>query len=107
MSGTNKLIAFNIKNDIINDNTVLNITYKDTIKEGDSHYVWKLIKEGDKDDAPNTQIEKKWWDSLIGSDEAGNEVPDIALPLNQKYGNKVRPRQSWYVDRFNALKEIL
>ena len=107
VSGTNKLIAFNIKNDIINDNTVLNITYKDTIKEGDSHYVWKLIKEGDKDDAPNAQIEKKWWDSLIGSDEAGNEVPDIALPLNQKYGNKVRPRQSWYVDRFNALKEII
>ena len=107
VSGTNKLIAFNIKNDIINDNTVLNVTYKDTVEEGDVHYVWKLIKEGDKDDAPNAQIERKWWDSLIGSDEAGNEVPDISLPLNQRYGNKIRPRQSWYVDRFDALKEII
>ena len=107
VSGTNRLIAFNIKNDIINDNTVLNVTYKDTVEEGDVHYVWKLIKEGDKDDAPNAQIERKWWDSLIGSDEAGNEVPDISLPLNQRYGNKIRPRQSWYVDRFAALKEII
>jgi len=107
VSDTNKLIVFNIKNDIINDNTVLNVTYKDTVEEGDVHYVWKLIKEGDKDDAPNAQIERKWWDSLIGSDEAGNEVPDISLPLNQRYGNKIRPRQSWYVDRFDALKEII
>ena len=107
VTGTNKLIVFNTKNDIINDNTVLNITTKDTVKEGDVHYVWKLIKEGNKDDAPNPQIEKRWWDSLIGVDEAGNEVPDISLPLNQRYGNKIRPRQSWYVDRAAALKEII
>ena len=107
VSGKNKLILFNLINDISSDNTVLNVTYKDTVKEGDVHYVWKLIKEGDKDDAPAEQIEKKWWDSLIGSDESGNEVPDIALPLNQRYGNKIRPRQSWYLDRFSALKEII
>jgi len=107
VSDQNKLIAFNMKNDITTDNTVLNITYKDTVEEGDAHYVWKLIKEGDKDDAPNAQIERKWWDSLIGSDESGNEVPDISLSINQRYGNKIRPRQSWYVDRFDALKEII
>ena len=34
-------------------------------------------------------------------------MPDIDLPVNQRYGNNIRPRQSWYVDRFDALKEII
>jgi hypothetical protein len=29
------------------------------------------------------------------------------LPVNERYGNNIRPRQSWYVDRYDALKEII
>jgi len=109
VSDVNKLITFNTKFDLINSNTVLSVTYKDNNSEdmGDSHYVWKLIKEGDREDRPGEQIEKKWWDSLSGQDQDGNEVPDINVPLAQRYGNKIRPRQSWYTDRFSALKEII
>jgi hypothetical protein len=107
VSDTNKLITFNIKDSLINNNTVLNVNYRNNENDNDQHSIWKLIREGDKDDRPNERIEKKWWDSLIGEDTQGNEVPDLNLPLNQRYGNHIRPRQSWYVDRFAALKEIV
>ena len=109
VSDINKLITFNLKYDLINSNSVLSITHKDNDGDvtGDAHYVWKLIKEGDRTDRPNAQIEKKWWDSLTGQDEVGNQVPDLDTPIAQRYGNKIRPRQSWYTDRFSALKEII
>jgi hypothetical protein len=101
------LITFNVKNSLVNGNTVLNVNYRNNDNEADQHVVWKLIREGDKDDRPNARMEKKWWDSLIGQDDQGNEVPDLNLPINQRYGTNVRPRQSWYVNRFAALKEII
>ena len=108
VSDVNKLITFNVKDDLVNNNTVLSITYKESDNnDGDSHYVWKLIREGDREDRPTEQIETKWWDSLSGQDAEGNQVPDITEPLAQRYGNLTRPRQSWYTDRFSALKEII
>jgi len=44
---------------------------------------------------------------LVGQNAFGDAVPDINLPVVEQYGNKVRPRQSWYVDRLAALKEII
>ena len=107
VTDSNKLITFNVKNDLSNDNTVLNVSYKINSKDDNTHSKWQLIKEGDKDDRPSSAIEKKWWDSLIGVDANGNEVPDLNLPLNERYGNLVRPRQSWYINRFAALKQIV
>ena len=78
-----------------------------TIFDGEAHSVWKLVREGDKDYRPGTNIEARWWDSLIGQNSAGDKVPDLALPFNEKYGNNIRPRQTWYVDRYNALKEVI
>jgi hypothetical protein len=60
-----------------------------------------------QNDRPTARIESKWWDSLIGTDTAGNQVPDLDLPLNRRYGTNLRPRQSWYIDRFDALKQIV
>ena len=34
-------------------------------------------------------------------------MPDLDLAVNRKYGNGLRPRQSWYVDRFDALKQVI
>ena len=106
ITDTNKFLINNTRN-LINDEIVLNVDVRTNDFEGDSHSVWKLAREGDKDYRPGTQIEQRWWDSLIGSNEAGDLVPDVNLPVNEKYGNSVRPRQSWYVDRFGALKEII
>jgi hypothetical protein len=107
VSDTNSLITWNIKNDLANANVVLNVNYKTNSNESDTHRVWKLIQEGNKDDQPSASIEKKWWDSLVGFDEAGNQIPDIDLPINQRYGTNVRPRQSWFTNRFSTLQHVI
>ena len=44
---------------------------------------------------------------MCGQNSAGDVVPDVNLPIYNRYGNSIRPRQSWYVDRLEALKEII
>jgi hypothetical protein len=106
ITDTNKLLLNNVSN-LTNDDVVLNVDIRTNAFDGDSHSVWKLVREGDADYRPGQQIETRWWDSLIGKNSAGDTVPDFDLPLNERYGNNVRPRQSWYVDRYDALKEII
>ena len=106
ITDTNKLFVYGV-NDLINDAIVLNIDVRTNDYEGDAHSVWKLVREGDPDFKPNTAIEQSWWDSLVGKNISGDAVPDTDLPLNQRYGTQIRPRQSWYVDRYTALKEII
>ena len=106
VTDTNKFLINNV-NGLINNDIVLNIDIRANTFEGDSHSVWKLVREGDPDYRPANKIESRWWDSLIGKNSAGDMVPDLDLPLNERYGNKIRPRQSWYVDRYDALKEII
>jgi len=65
---------------------------------------WKLIKEGDQ----FNNVPKMFWDKLISSlclkDLYGNTVPDINLSKYNRYGNKIRPRQTWFVDTYLARK---
>jgi hypothetical protein len=106
ITDTNKLIINGV-NDLSNSDIILNVDIRTTAFDGDAHSVWKLVREGDPDYRPGHQVESRWWDSLCGKNTTGDMVPDVELPFNQKYGNSVRPRQSWYVDRFSALKEII
>ena len=106
VSDTNKLIVYNSTN-LDNDNIVLNVDRRTNDFDGDTHSVWKLVREGDASYRPGPIIEQRWWDSLIGKNETGDLVPDITLPVNERYGNRTRPRQSWYLNRYDALKEII
>ena len=106
ITDTNKLQIYNV-NDLVGDDIVLNVDIRTNTSDADSHSVWKLAREGDADYRPGHKIETRWWDSLIGSNSTGDLVPDPESPVNERYGNNVRPRQSWYVDRYAALKEII
>jgi hypothetical protein len=106
ITGTNSLLINNYS-DLSNDDIVLNVDIRNNTFDATSHSVWTLVREGDKENKPSTVIETRWWDSLIGKNESGDLVPDFKLPVNERYGNSVRPRQSWYVDRYSALKEII
>ena len=70
------------------------------------HSEWRLIS-----DDPNTSlpasIESKWFDSLCGKDENNREIPDLNLPPKVRYGIQNRPRQSMFVNRFEALKQFV
>ena len=106
VTDNNKLIINGVNN-LSNSDIILNVDIRTTAFDGDAHSVWKLVREGDPDYRPGHQVESRWWDSLCGKNTSGDMVPDVELPFNQKYGNSVRPRQSWYLDRFSALKEII
>ena len=106
ITDTNKFLIFNTSN-LVNNDIVLNVDIRTNTFDGDSHSIWKLARESDANYRPGTKIEQRWWDSLCGKNATGDLVPDPDLPVNERYGNKVRPRQSWYVDRYDALKEII
>lgn len=90
-----KDIAINIRYWTI-DNTTQNIH---------SHY--QLVSEQDPSSELNKYIENKWIDSLIGYNANGFEVPDPALPKKLKYGILSTPRQSMFINRTEALKQVI
>ena len=106
ITDTNKVLLYNTSN-LNKDDIVVNVDIRTNNFDGNAHSIWKLVREGDKFFRPGTQVETQWWNSLIGQNTTGDKVPDPDLPVNQRYGNSMRPRQSWYVNRFDALKEII
>jgi len=71
------------------------------------HTEWLLLQENSQTSLPNSLLEKKLLDSLIGHDKLGNLVPDPALNPRQAYGVSIRPRQSLFKNRFQALRNLL
>ena len=97
----------NIKDLIKNDYLNLHINY-DSIKDSaQRHTEWLLLQENDEFSVPTVMLEKKLFDSLSGFDAIGQAVPDPALSAQQRYGISIRPRQSMFVDRQKALKNLL
>ena len=83
--------------------SILHVEY-DTIKNDNNVFVeYDLLKDGDKNDFLQETTYKKLIDSFCGSDSVGNLVPDPNLSLNDRYGIKVRPRQSMFKDKYTAL----
>ena len=106
VTDVNKILLYNVSS-LVTNRIVLNFDTKTNDHDAESHSIWKLVREGDASFRPGKQVELRWWDSLIGQNSEGDLVPDIELPPNERYGNNIRPRQSWYVNRFDALKEII
>jgi hypothetical protein len=101
----NKFLFYNFNSIVSSDTALLNIQfYKSTKNINPTHNEYQLLTEGDYTSLPNYQIENKWIDSLVGSDLAGNKIPDPNLPEKQKYGLQIRPRQSMFRDRISILK---
>lgn len=103
-----KFLCYNFESYIKNNESVLNIKYNNG--ETDLlpiHKEYQLLSDGQADSLPNTQLEKKWIDSLIGVDEAGNTVPDTSLIGKQRYGLSFRPRQTMFVNRIQAIGIVI
>jgi hypothetical protein len=86
---------------------VLSVQYWITDKkEGNAHTQWKIISEHANTVIPY-EIEQKWLDSLLGKDKNSRTVPDLRLPVKQRFGVENRPRQSMFVNRIEALKQFI
>jgi len=71
------------------------------------HNQYQVISDGLETSKPNRDIEQKWFDSLIGWDLADRPVPAPELSIKERYGILNRPRQTWFVNRVEALKEVV
>jgi hypothetical protein len=71
------------------------------------HNEYQILSEGFESSLPKRDVEMKWFDSLIGRDAYLRPVPDPQLSPKLRYGNLNRPRQGWFVNRKEALKQVI
>lgn len=107
ITDSNTLSLANISNRLIDTDVSLNIQYY-TINNTEllTHREYALIAKDDATAKIPQVLETKWFDSLIGSNIKGQLVPDKRLNEKQRYGTLNAPRQAWFVNRFEALKQL-
>ena len=104
----NQFAMYNLKGLITEKDTVLHFSLKkDSKLRTLAHTEYNLLTDGLAYSKPSFDIEQKWIDSLVGYDNADNTVPDLNLPVRQKYGILNFPRQSMFVNRLEALKQFV
>ncbi len=105
---SDRFILNNCESLVYNDDIVLNIKYATgSNTEQQLHSAYYIMSEGLEDSLIHPDIERKWFDSLIGVDEQYRPVPAENLTPRQKYGVQNRPRQSMFVNRAEALKQYI
>jgi len=103
----NNLIGlFNCQNYINDDYTILGVNYDTSLNEAVLHNEFQLVQESKQDTALPSNIVNKLFDSLTGEDVYGNAVPQPNLPASERYGIDIRPRQTMFVNRSNALESF-
>tara|TARA_B100001094_G_scaffold105677_1_gene101836 strand:- start:5792 stop:21241 length:15450 start_codon:yes stop_codon:yes gene_type:complete len=106
--GKDKFVLNNCDDLINGTDSVLQIKYHTTDKPTQNyHNQYKLFADGSPDSVPEQDLERKWFDSLIGFDIAERAIPDPNIPLSMRYGIQSRPRQSMFVNRIEALKQTI
>jgi len=107
ITGPDSVSVNNYKNKLIGDRINLNIGYDTEKTPINKHTDWVLIQENNSESLPTSALTQKLFDSLIGTDVLGNPVPDPTLSMRQAYGIQIRPRQSMFVDRVEALRNLM
>ena len=103
-----RFALYNCESLISDKDVALNIGYYTSDTEVKNiHFEYQILSEGLETSLPKSDLERKWIHSLVGYDDRGREVPDLTLPLKQRYGTLFKPRQSWFVNRQEALKEVV
>ena len=103
-----RFALFNVANFMTDKDVALNIRYWTTTNKNQNiHNEYQMIAQGVASSKPNKDIERKWFDSLIGYDVKDRIIPDPALSVKTKYGIQDRPRQGMFVNRAEALKQII
>jgi len=103
----NAFVMNNMSKTWADKNVVLNINYDVVKNEGIVHSEFELISEGDSKQTLPANIKARLIDSLSGANSQGAIVPDETLSAGEKYGINVRPRQTLFVNRQQALKTFV
>ena len=103
----NGVMLSDVASELVSDRINLNIAFDNIKNQIPRHTEWLLIEENSVTSAPNTLLEKKLIDSLLGHDYLGNAVPDPALSSRVRYGIGIRPQQTLFKDRLGALRNLV
>lgn len=101
------IALFNAAGIIEAEDTIINIEYDREYTNNNVHVEYELIAQDKADGFLSNGLYRKLQDSFCGVDTAGNLVPDPNLNAAERYGVQFRPRQSMFVNRFEALKNYL
>lgn len=108
LTADNRFVLNNCEDLIYDQECVLHISYSiDENQEKNIHSQYQILSDGLDTSVPNQHIEQKWFDSLIGFDSQDKPVPAQNLTVKQKYGVQNKPRQSMFVNRNEALKQVI
>ena len=99
------LVAYN-PNKITSD-IYLKFTKNSISDPTDTHTEFVLIGKNDPTTSIPAVLVNKLTDSLVGSDAQGRSVPDTSFPSEMRYGILNRPRQSMFVDKNNAIRNMV
>ena len=100
--GSNSIALYNCQ-DIINDDIRLHISLNSTQDSNPVHSEWGMFDDG-SDLGIAIEFLDRLNDSLAGQDAQGRVVPDEKLSDKQKYGINIRPRQTTFINKFEARK---
>lgn len=106
-TGENSFSLVNCGNLLNGRKVALNIQYWNFDNSSNIHTHYELLAEGDSTSEIPKAIEQKWFDSLVGTDVLGRDVPDTSLPEKVRYGIQNRPRQGMFINRLEALKQFI
>jgi hypothetical protein len=101
-------IAFaNVQPMLVGNRINANIAIDSTSNDIQKHTEWVLLSEGFENSNPTALLDKKLIDSLVGHDQLGNTVPNPSLTYRTRYGIGIRPQQTLFKDRIEALRNII
>tara|TARA_B110000503_G_scaffold133164_1_gene210255 strand:+ start:14089 stop:27768 length:13680 start_codon:yes stop_codon:yes gene_type:complete len=106
--GNDRFALHNVKGLIKDTDTIIHFEY-DIIEIDDTnvHSEYQLLTEGVPSSKPNNDIVQKWIDSLAGYDKNSNPLPDTSISIARRYGVLNTPNQSMFVNRIEALKQVV
>jgi hypothetical protein len=89
------------------EDTILSIEFDREFTNDNVHVEYELVPQDKEDGFLSDGLYRKLQDSFCGVDTFGNLVPDPNLNAAERFGVQFRPRQSMFVDRFEALKNYI
>lgn len=102
----NSVIVSNVYQ-FLNEDTVLQINWKSNDDENNIHREFIYGRENDENWIPDNYLWDKLIDSTVGFDKTNKSVPDPVLTEVEKYGIQIRPRQSMFVNKIEARKNLI
>ena len=84
------IAIYNAQNLLSGRNTILSIGFDRRPNDAVIHQEYQIITDGQANSFLNTQLYRKFQDSLSGIDTFGNTVPDPLLSPGMKYGVQFR-----------------